>query len=359
MKKLFLIGIILSVALLGCSNEQVNNSSSTDATSGKSSADKSQQGSMLEKVKNRGELIAGINGSLPGFSYMTEDGSYKGLDVDLAKAVAAAVFGNPEAIEFRPLSNQERFTAVQTGEVDILTRNTTWTFSRDVVVGLNYGPTTFYDGQGIMVRKDSGIKSLEDLEGARIAIQAGTTSELTTATVLGKLGVNYKSVVFENIDASVAAYQQGSADAWTTDKSGLVARRAAMADPSEHIILPETLAKEPLTPAVADGDQGWFDILQWTIYTLIMAEELGITQDNVDSFMDSEEQEIRSFLGLEGDLGKELGLGNDFTYNIIKAVGNYGEIYNRNLGPDTVFNLDRGLNKTWKDGGLLYSPPFR
>lgn len=315
--------------------------------------------STLEVVKNRGYVIVGVNSKLPGFGYLEPDGSYSGFDVEFGRALAAAIFNDPTAVEFRPLSAKDRLTAVQTGEVDVLMRNTTWTISRDTSLGLNFAPTTFYDGQGMMVRKDSGINSLEDLDGARIGVQTGTTTELNLTDHMRKLNVDFEPIVFEDLDSVVAAYEAGSIDAWTTDISGLASRQATLADPSAHKVLPEVMSKEPLGPVVREGDDQWYDIVKWTIFATIEAEELGITQGNIDSFMNSDDPVFRRFLGVEGDLGANLGLSNDFTVNIIKAVGNYGEIFDRYLGPDTVFNLERGLNDLWTNGGLMYTPPFR
>ncbi|MFA9559682.1 amino acid ABC transporter substrate-binding protein [Evansella sp. AB-rgal1] len=347
MKKLsllFLLTLFLTTAIIGCSNEEA---SSEEA-----------DGNVFELVKSRGNIVAGVNSDLPGFGYVTSDGSYAGFDVDFAKAIAAAVFGDAEAVEYRPLSAQERLTAVQTGEVDVLIRNTTNTLSRDAM-GLNFAPTIFYDGQGIMVTKASGIKTLQDLEGARIAVDTGTTTELNLADTFRLLGIEYEPVVFDGQDQVISSYEQGSADAWTTDRSGLVARLETLANPDDHFILPNVISKEPLAPVVNSSDSKWYDIVKWVVYATIQAEEFGITSENIDSFMDSENPEIRRFLGLEGELGSEIGLDNDFVINIIKEVGNYGEIYDRHLGPSTIFNLERGVNSLWTDGGLLYSPPFR
>jgi general L-amino acid transport system substrate-binding protein len=357
---LVLLSVILafSVVLTGCFSSEAEPTSAKEENKSAAPAAPAKK-SMLETVKNRGKLVAGVNAKLPGFGYVGSDGTYTGFDVDFARAVAAAVFGDPNKVDFRPLSAQERFTALQTGEVDVLIRNTTWTSSRDTSVGLNFAPTTFYDGQGIMVLKDSGINSLKDLEGARIGVQSGTTTELNLADQLRKAGVTYESVVYEDSDALVAAYEQGTVDAWTTDKSGLISRQAVMADPKAHKVLKESLSKEPLGPAVLHGDDQWFDIVKWVVNVTIEAEELGITKDNIDSFMNSEDPVVRRLLGLEGEVGKEIGLSNDFAIQVIKAVGNYGEIYNRHLGPDTIFGLERGLNDLWTNGGLLYSPPFR
>lgn len=338
----FCLFMITALALAGCS---------TDASS--------DQANTLNKVKDRGKLIVGANGQLPGFGYLAPDGSYEGFDVDFGKVIAAAVLGDAEAVEFRPLSAQERFTTISSGDIDVLVRNTTWTTLRDSELKTNFGPTTFYDGQGIMVPRNSGITKLTDLEGARIGVETGTTTELNLADTLRSLGVSYEAVVFDSADAVAAAYEAGNIDGWTTDKSGLVARNATMQDPSAHQILEETLSKEPLGPLVAHGDDQWFDIVTWSVFATIQAEEFGITSANVDDFLDSDNPEIRRFLGVDDAIGEALGLNNDFAYQIIKQVGNYGEIFEKNLGKGTIFNLDRGLNDLYTNGGLLFSPPFR
>ncbi len=315
--------------------------------------------SRLDIVKERGKLICGVNASLPGFGYLDQSGKYAGFDVDYCKALAAALFNDPSKVEYRPLTAKERFTAVQTGEVDVLIRNTTWTLSRDTSVGMDFAPTTFYDGQGIMVRKADNITKLEDLQGASICVATGTTTELNLADQMRAHGIKYKPVVFETADAVFGAYEEGRCDAVTTDKSGLVSRKSLLKNPSAHVILDVTLSKEPLGPAVLQGDSKWLDVVKWMVFATIQAEEFGITSKNVDTFLKSDNPGIRRFLGVEGDLGKGLGLTNDFAYRIIKHIGNYAEIYNRNLGPNTPFNLPRGPNNLWTHGGLLYSPPFR
>lgn len=316
-------------------------------------------GQTLSAVTDRGELNAGVNDQLPGFGYVDSDGNYTGFDIDIARAVAAAVLGDADAVNFRPLSAQERFTAVQTGEVDVLVRNTTWTASRDTEVGLNFAPVTFYDGQGMMVNADAGVSSLEDLEGMIIGVETGTTTELNLADQMDAIGVSYETQTFDDRDALIAAYQAGSVDAWTTDRSGLVSSFAVLDDPDGHVILEETLSKEPLAPAVLHGDDQWMDVVSWTVFALIQAEEFGITQDNIDDFMDSDDPDVRRLLGVEEDLGGYLGLDSDFAYQAISQVGNYGEIYDRHLGPDTQFDLPRGMNALYEDGGLHYSMPFR
>ncbi len=318
-------------------------------------------GVTLKTVQARGTLICGVNSQVPGFGYVGADGSYSGFDVDYCRAVAAAIFGDPDKVEFRPVTAAERFTALQSGEIDILSRNTTWSLVRDTELGNNFVHTTFYDGQGMMVPADSGITTLEDLEGGTICVQTGTTTELNLADVMAARGISYTvGGPFEDADSTFAAYAEDRCDAVTTDKSGLTSRRTVLADPSAHVILDVTLSKEPLGPLVRHGDDQWFDIAQWTVFTLISGEEFGITSTNVDDMKASATApEVRRLLGLEGDLGLKLGLTNDFAYNVLKFVGNYEEVYNRNLGPDTPTYIPRGLNSLYTDGGLLYAPPFR
>ncbi len=313
----------------------------------------------LATVKARGKIICGVNQAVPGFGFLQPDGSFAGFDIDYCKALSAAVFGSTDKVEYRPLNAKQRFTALQAGEIDVLIRNTTWTLTRDTELGANFAPTTFYDGQGIMVRKDSGIKTLADLEGASICVSSGTTTELNLADQMASRGINYTPVVFETADETTGAYLDGRCDAYTTDKSGLVARQSMFPNPEEHMILDETLSKEPLGPVVRHGDDQWFDIVKWMVFATFQAEESGVTSQNVDEMKNADDPNIRKLLGTEGDMGAKLGLDNAWAYNVIKQVGNYAEIYNRNLGPDTVFNLPRGMNSSWKDGGLLYSPPFR
>lgn len=317
-------------------------------------------GVTLQTVMDRGNLICGVNSQVPGFGYVDASGNFAGIDVDYCRALAAAIFGDPTKVEFRPVTAAERFTALQSGEIDILSRNTTWSLVRDTELGGNFVHTTFYDGQGMMVPKDSGIKTLQDLEGGTICVQTGTTTELNLADVMASQGITYTPAVFEDADSTFAAYSEGRCDAVTTDKSGLVSRRSVLADPSAHDILDVTMSKEPLGPMVRHGDDQWFDIAQWTVFTLFSGEEFGLTSANVDDMRASATApEVRRLLGLEGDLGLKLGLTNDWAYNIIKFVGNYEEVYNRNLGPDTPTYIPRGLNSLYTDGGLLYAPPFR
>ncbi len=313
----------------------------------------------LAEVLQRGKLVCGVSGELPGFSFVGQDGKYSGLDVDVCRAVAAALFNNPDAVEFRNLNAKERFTAVQTGEVDILSRNTTNTLSRDTSVGLEFGPTVFYDGQAIMVKKSRNIKTLADLKGKSICIQTGTTTEQNLTDQMRKRGITYKSLVFEDVNTVFATYAQGRCEGVTADRSQLISRRTTLPQPTDHLILNDVLSKEPLAPAVADGDAAWSNTVRWIIYALIEAEELNITSKTVAQQASSSDPGIKRFLGTEGDLGKGMGLPNDFTLRVIKHVGNYGEIYTRNLGPQTQFNLPRGQNNLWTQGGLMFSPPFR
>jgi general L-amino acid transport system substrate-binding protein len=317
-------------------------------------------GGQLAAVRERGELICGVNGGLPGFSVLDEaTGEFSGFDADFCRAVAAAVLGDPEAIEFRVLNTDQRSTALQVREIDVLIRNTTWTVTRDATWGL-FAPTTFYDGQAMMVRSEVGAETLEDLEGATICVQSGTTTELNLTDRMRELGVTIETLVFTEIDDTYNTYEAGSCDAVTSDRSQLVARRSVFENPDDHVILDEVMSKEPLGPVVPLGDDQWFNVVKWAVYATIAAEEEGITQANVaDEAATSENPVVRRLLGAEGDLGTLLGLENDWVVGVITAVGNYGEIYDRNLGPDTPIGLERGLNNLWTEGGLLYAPPYR
>ncbi|MFB2978500.1 amino acid ABC transporter substrate-binding protein [Microseira sp. BLCC-F43] len=348
---LILFTLPLLLSLTACSGQ----SGQTSATGGTGVQGKSR----LDTVKSRGTLICGVSGELPGFSFVDKDGNYKGLDVEVCRAIAAAIFDNPDAVEFRNLNAKERFTALQTGEIDVLSRNTSWTISRDTSVGLEFAPVVFYDGQGIMVKKDSNIKSLNDLKDKAICTQTGTTNEQNLADQMRKRGIPYKPVVFEDINTAYATYAEGRCQAVTSDRSQLLSRKTTLPQPQNHVILNEVLSKEPLAPAVTNGDSRWHDVVKWSIYALINAEELGINSKNLASFEKSNDPDIKRFLGKEGNLGEGLGLTNDFAVRIVKHVGNYGEVYNRYLGAGTPLNLPRGQNNLWNKGGLLYSPPFR
>lgn len=318
------------------------------------------EGITLQTVRDRGTLKCGGNQAVPGFGYINPDtNDFEGFDIDFCKAVAAAVLGDATAIEIRPTSANERFPVLQSGEIDVLIRNTTWTLSRDTQLGADFQPTTFYDGQGMMVRAADGISSLEDLAGGTICVQSGTTTEKNLADVFRARSIDFEPVVFDDADRTREAYDAGQCDGFTTDKSGLVSQQILLADPAAHIILDETMSKEPLGPMTRHGDNNWGDIVMWTVNCTIQAEELGIDSTNVDTFLGSEDPVIQNVMGETGDLGAGMGLSNDWCYQVIKQVGNYAEIYDRNLGPDTPFNLPRGLNTLWTEGGLLYSPPFR
>lgn len=316
-------------------------------------------GDTLADVQARGVLNCGVSGSLLAFSFPDEDGVMQGFDADYCRAVAAAVLGNAEAVEFRSSNASERFPILQSGEIDVLIRNTTWTIDRDTTLGFDFAPTTFYDGQGMLVRVESGIETLEDMDGGTVCVNAGTTTEKNLADVFRAGGIEYEAVVFAETSDVRQAYDDGRCDGWTTDKSGLIANSQLLAVPADHVILDVTMSKEPLGPLVRHGDDNWFDIVKWTVNCTIQAEELGITSENVDSFLGGDDPVVQNLLGETGDLAQAMGLNNDFCYQIISQVGNYGEIYDRALGPDTPYNLPRGLNAQWTDGGLLYSPPFR
>lgn len=315
--------------------------------------------SRLQTVLDRGELICGVDGGIPGFSYV-EDGEYAGIDVDVCKAVAAALFDDPTMVQYRDLDSTERFEALKGGEVDMLSRNTTWTLSRDTSVGMEFAPTTFYDGQGVLVRSSDDITELTDFEGRSICVETGTTTELNLTDQMRQLGVSFEPQTFQDADAAYAAYEAGSCEGMTSDKSQLVARRSTLSNPDEHELLDVTMSKEPLGPLTANNDSAWFDTVKWVTYALIEAEELGLTAENIDSISsESEDPTILRFVGAEGTLGTDMGLPNDFAARAVRAVGNYGEVYERNLGADSQFELDRGQNALWSDGGLMYSPPFR
>lgn len=315
--------------------------------------------STLENVKSNGELKCGVSTGLAGFSQANAEGRWEGFDVDYCRAVAAAIFGDADKVSFTPTTAKERFTALQSGEIDILSRNTTWTLSRDVQLGFEFLGTSYYDGQGFMIRKDMGITSAKQLDGASVCIQTGTTTELNLADYFRTNDMSFEPVTVDTSDQAREAYEAGRCDVYTTDASGLAAQRSAMPDPSAHVILPEIISKEPLGPLVRHGDSNWGDIGRWVLNAMITAEELGVNSQNVDDMKDAENPEIRRLLGTEGEMGAMLGLPNDFAYNAIKQVGNYAEVYERNVGVDTPLGLERGLNALWKDGGILYSPPFR
>jgi len=317
-------------------------------------------GPTLDAVKARGVLQCGVNVSLAGFSAPNDKGEWSGLDVDVCRAVAAAVFGDATKVKFAPLTAKERFTALQSGEVDLLSRNTTWTLSRDTGLGLDFAGVTYYDGQGFLVRESLGVKSAKELSGASVCVQTGTTTELNLADYFRANGLELKSVVFEKAEEARTAYDEGRCDAYTTDASGLAGERSVMKNPAEHVILPEIISKEPLGPAVRHGDNQWGDIVRWTLNAMVIAEEFGVTSANVDKVKaETQNPELKRMFGTEGDLGQQLGLGPDWAFSIVKQVGNYGESFVRNVGEKTPLRLARGLNQLWSKGGLLYAPPVR
>jgi general L-amino acid transport system substrate-binding protein len=322
------------------------------------SAAQAQEGKLAE-VQARGSLICGVNGGLTGFSFLAEDGTWSGFDVDFCRLLAAAVLGDADAVEFRPLSTDDRGPALQLGEIDVLIRNTTWTLTRDAQWGL-FGPTTFYDGQGIMIQAGIDATTLEDLAGATICVQSGTTTELNLTDQFRARDIDFSAQVFGEIDEAYAAYEEGRCDAVTSDQSQLIAQKTRFADPDAHVIMDVVMSKEPLGPVAPLGDEQWFTIVKWATFAAIEAEELGITSENVAEIVEtSEDPVVRRFLGVEGELGSLIGLENDWVVGAISSVGNFAEIFARNLGPDTPIGLERGVNALWTDGGLLYSPPFR
>ncbi len=313
----------------------------------------------LDDVKKKGYVNAGVSGKVVGFSAPNAKGVWAGLDVDFDRAVAAAIFNDPNKVRFTPLAFKEAFTALQSGEVDILSRNVTWTYQRDTKLGLDFIGVIFYDGQGFMVPKKLGVKSALELNGASVCTQSGTTTELNLSDYFAAHNMTYKPVVYESADEATVIYESGRCDVYTTDASGLAARRTTLKNPQDHIILPEIISKEPLSPAVRQGDQQWSDIVRWTLFALINAEEMGITSKNVDEMLKSNNPAVKRFLGVGSNFGQYMGLTADWAYRIIKHVGNYGEIFDRNVGPKTALGLQRGPNALWKDGGLMYAPPIR
>ena len=342
------VPLIASLALVGCASDGGG-----------------VQSQKMAAIKARGSLICGVDGKLPGFSFVSPDGTYSGLDVDICKATAAAVLSDPAKVSYRDLSATERFAALSSGEVDLLSRNTTMTLSRDAPGGnaLAFAPTTFFDGQAVMVPATSGIRSLKDVAGKPICVETGTASELNLADRMRELNATYTPLKFQSGDQTYAAYLQGRCVAVTTDRSQLAAKRTGFPNPSEHILLPDVLSKEPLNPATVNADPAWADAVRWVVYSLIQAEEMGITAANIDAKVAEAKAnknlaQLRRFFGVEGDLGKQLGLPADFVVRTVKAVGNYGEVFERNVGTGSPLKLERGVNQQWRQGGLMYSPPF-
>lgn len=313
----------------------------------------------LEAVKQKGHLQCGVTSGLPGFSQPDDKGNWTGIDVDTCRAVAAAIFGDAKAVEFTPLTAKERFTALQSGEIDMLSRNTTWTLTRDASLGLNFTGTNYYDGQGFLINKDIGVNDATELNGATICIQAGTTTELNLSDYFRANGMEYQPIVFDTSEQTVQGFAAGRCDVLTSDRSQLAALRSKLENPDSAKILPNTISKEPLGPVVRQGDDQWFNIVKWVLFAQINAEELGITSDNVEEMLKSDNPNVQRLLGTDGDMGAKLGLPADFGQKVVKQVGNYGEMYDRNVGPDTPLGLDRGINALWTDGGIMYAPPLR
>ncbi|WP_119268644.1 amino acid ABC transporter substrate-binding protein [Taklimakanibacter deserti] len=317
------------------------------------------QAGTLDDVKAKGFIQCGSNPSLIGFGFPDDQNNWTGFDVDFCRGLAAAIFNDPTKVKFTPLSAKERFTALQSGEIDVLSRNTTWSMSRDTSLGLKFAGITYYDGQGFMVKKSLGVNSALNLNGASVCTQTGTTTELNLADYFKANNMTYQVVAFEKNEEVLKAYQDGRCDVYTTDQSGLYAERLKLAAPDDHIILPEIISKEPLGPLVRQGDDAWFNVVKWTYFALVNAEDLGITQKNIDEMKNSTNPEVARFVGKEGDFGTGIGLTNDWASQIIKHVGNYGEIFERNLGESTKLKIARGKNALWSKGGLQYAPPIR
>ena len=321
--------------------------------------------SRLDLVRQRGELLCGVSGKIPGFSFLSPEGRYTGLDIDICRAMAAAFVGDSESVQYRPLTAPERFTALRSGEIDLLSRNTTHTLSRDASGGngLSVGPVVFHDGQGLLVPTASGVRSMDDLRGKPICVGSGTTTEQNLNDAFSAQGLPYTPIKYQDLNQVVGGYLQGRCAAMTSDRSQLAAARSGFAAPNAHQILGERLSKEPLAPAVVGGDQRMSDAMTWAVYALIEAEERGITQNNVDAMVSKAEADpsqtaLRRFLGIDGGLGSKLGLADDFVVQIIRATGNYGEIYDRHLGPKSAVDIPRGANRLAEDGGLMIAPPF-
>jgi general L-amino acid transport system substrate-binding protein len=327
---------------------------------GYSAAKPAQAGPTLDKIKQAGGFSCGVPTGIPGYAQPDDKGVYSGFDIDVCKALSAAIFGDPNKVKYVPLTAQQRFTALQSGEVDVLSNNTTWTLQRDTDLGLNFGPVVFYDGQGFLVPKKLGLKSAKELNGATICVQPGTTTELNLADYFRANKMDYKPVVIEKIDEVYAAFFAGRCDVMTGDSSALAAQRIGRAsNPDDYMILPERISKEPLAPVVRHGDDQWHDIVDWVVFALIQAEESGITKANVDDMLKSDDPGIKRMLGVTPGMGKSLGLDENWAYNEIKLVGNYGEIFDRNIGSGSPMKLERGINNLWTKGGLLYAMPIR
>ena len=313
----------------------------------------------LDDVRSRGMVICGANGQLPGFGLPDAQGNWTGLDIDFCRAVAAAIFDDPKKVKFVPLTAKDRFTALQSGEIDVLARNTTWTSSRDTALGLNFTGVNYYDGQGFMVRKELKVKSALELSEAAVCVGQGTTTELNLADYFRGNKMKLKTVTFATNDETVKAYEAGRCDVFTTDSSGLYGERLRFAKPDDHVVLPEIISKEPLGPSVRHGDDQWFDIVKWVHYAMLNAEEADVTSQNIGASLKSENPDIKKLVGTEGNYGEQLGLTKDWVVRIVRHVGNYGEVFERNVGEGSALKIKRGLNALWTKGGLQYAPPIR
>jgi general L-amino acid transport system substrate-binding protein len=313
----------------------------------------------LKQVQDRGQLVCGANGTLAGFGRPDPQGNWTGFDVDFCRAIAAAIFNDPTKVKFVPLTASDRITALQTGEIDVLSRNTTWTMSRDTTLGIDFATVNYYDGQGFMVRKSLKVNSALELNDASVCVQQGTTTELNLADYFRANNMTLTTVTFATADEAVKAYDTGRCDAYTTDSSGLYGERLRLTNPADHIVLPEIISKEPLSPAVRQGDDNWEDIVRWTHYAMVNAEELGVNQKNVEDMKKSDNPDVRRLLGVEGKFGSGMGLSDDWAARLIKAVGNYGESFEANVGQGSPLKVARGLNALWTKGGLQYGIPIR
>jgi general L-amino acid transport system substrate-binding protein len=313
----------------------------------------------LDVIRDRGKLICGINPDLPGFAARDQEGAWRGFDVDFCRAVAAAIFNDAGKVEFKALSNAERLTALKNSDIDLLSRNTTWTMARETALGINFAAVTYYDGQGFLVRSSLKAESALELGGKSICVQTGTTTEANLADYFRGKKLTYQLNAFPSADEALVAYNDGRCDAFTTDTSALFAERLKLAKPDEHVILPDIISKEPLSPAVRQGDDRWFKIVQWTHFVMLNAEELGVTSKTIEQAMNSDNPEIRRLVGLDGSAGTDIGLSSDWAARIIRLVGNYDEVFERNVGTGSKLGIPRGINQLWTHGGIQYAPPIR
>ncbi len=314
---------------------------------------------ILQDVKAKGHVQCGVSTGLAGFSNPDDKGNWQGLDVDVCRAVAAAVLGDANAVKFTPLTAKERFTALQSGEIDILSRNTTWTLTRDTSLGLNFAGVSYYDGQGFLVKKDLGVNGALELDGAAVCIQAGTTTELNLADYFRANNMSYTPITFDTSAETSKGFDAGRCDVLTSDQSQLYALRLQLQNPDGAVVLPEVISKEPLGPVVRQGDDEWFNVVRWSLFAMLDAEEQGVTSENVDKMKESDNPNVQRLLGLEGIKGEGLKLSDDWAYNVVKQVGNYGEMFERNVGAGSPLGISRGLNALWNQGGIQYAPPLR